>query len=73
MIFPSCHSPALISSCLLAKIRTKKKTLPCVTQEKENSQRHYPARLIMGKKKKRGGGGGRRIGQHWSLTSWDWF
>jgi hypothetical protein len=40
MIFPSCHLSALMSICLLAKIRTKKKnTLPCVTQEKENSQR----------------------------------
>jgi hypothetical protein len=44
----------------MAKIRTPKKTLPCVTQEKENSQRHYPARLIMGKKKRKGAGAGQR-------------
>jgi hypothetical protein len=73
MIFPSCHSSARISICLLAKIRTKKKQAAMCDPGKRKFTKPPPARLIMGKKKKKGRGGGRRSGQHWPLTSWYWF
>jgi hypothetical protein len=53
MIFPSCHSPALISSCPLAKIRTKKRC-PLWPRKKKI----HKDTTLWERRKKKGGGGG---------------